>query len=343
MMQTAARAKSLILEWFDESGQPTAMRGKVSSGIDRFLDHIVKRDSWFECITILLDDYPACRFRASGRDWRIVSTKQGPAVSTIVPGWGFGWRPIFRDEYVYDLLSWLGHYARQYVHRSHVARALMIAWERNGAVLHPFGSQMQLQRYGVPAPPPPPRTVLSNAAKQSVIKWGEVELSPRSRSRWTRRNTVDPAIHQAIFHFLRGQTLIASGFEIEALVAFDCVLQSLQAIEWNSPVGNPKHSRSDLVATLGLHSNDGELAKHIYFLRNQFAAHAGGWRWWDVGEYADNELMEMASNLALCVLQRAADAEPAARRVDPEPTDWGIWLLESFPLLFPAIWFQAKG
>ncbi|MGD0104145.1 MAG: hypothetical protein ABSC06_08925 [Rhodopila sp.] len=46
-------------------------------------------------------------------------------MSTVVPGWGFGWRTIFRDDYVYQVLSDLAHYARQYVHRSHVARVLI--------------------------------------------------------------------------------------------------------------------------------------------------------------------------------------------------------------------------
>ena len=79
----------------------------------------------------------------------------------------------------------------------------------------------------------------------------------------------------------------------------------------------------------------------MYFLRNEFAAHAGGWRWWDIGEYVDDEFMEKASNMALRVLSHAADAEPVARRVDPEPDNWSDWLMCSFPLLFSAIWFRA--
>jgi hypothetical protein len=31
-------------------------------------------------------------------------------------------------------------------------------------------------------------------------------------------------------------------------------------------------------------------------LRNEFGAHAGGWRWWDTDEYVDDEFMEKASN-----------------------------------------------
>lgn len=337
-----ARAKSLILKWFDEGSQPPEMRGKLASGVDRFVDEIANRDSWSECMTILLGDHSAPHFQASGQGWRVAPCQKGLAVSTVVPGWGFGWRTALRDEYVYDVLSWLGHYARQYIHRSHVAKVLMIAWERDRAVLHPFGSEAHSRRYGAVTPPVLPRKALSTAVEDSVNRWGGIEAAPRSRSRWTRRNTFDPAVHQAVFHFLRGQSLLSSGFELEALVAFDCVLQSLQTIGWTSVVGDPRRSRSDLITTLGLHQNDAQLAEHVYFLRNEFAAHAGGWRWWDTSEYVDDELMERVSDMALRVLNHAADAEPAVRRINPEPDNWSDWLMDSFPLLFSAIWFRAE-
>lgn len=342
MPPSKAHAKALILEWFDRSGQPTAIRGKVSSGIDRFLDEILKRDSWSECMTVLLGDPYTPVFRASGRDWCATPSRCGLAVSTVVPGWGFGWHSIFKDEYVYDILSWLGHYARQYVHRAQVAKALMIAWEESGAVLHPFGSQTHGRRYGPDSSSISPREALDHAAAFSMAQWGEVEGVPKIQSRWALRNTLDPAIHQAIFHFLRGQALLSSGFELEALVAFDCVSQSLQAIPWNKPVGDPRRNRIDLVATLSLDETDGELADEIYFLRNQFAAHAGGWRWWDMGEYVDRAFMENVSSLAARILRRAADLEPTARTIAPEPTSWSVWLIENFPALFSAIWFPTK-
>jgi len=174
-----------------------------------------------------------------------------------------------------------------------------------------------------------------------VTKWARIEDAPRSRSRWSRRNTLDPALHEAVFHFLRGHSLNSAGFAIEALAAFDCVLQSLQTIDWSGAVGDPRRNRADLVATLRLKPEEGSLAEHVYFLRNQYAAHAGGWRWWDAGEHVDDEFMERTSNLTVRVLRRAADVEPAVRRIDPEPDCWSQWLMESFPQVFRAIWFPV--
>lgn len=342
MAKRTARAKSLVLKWFDGSGQPAEMRGKFSSGIDRFFYEIAQRDPWSESMTVLLGDPSAPRFQASGRGWRAIPCREGLAVSTVVPGWGFGWRSVFREDHVCDVLSWLGHYARRYVHRSRVAKVLMTAWERDGAVLHPFGSGARHRRYGPVLPQTSSKRALARAAEDSVTEWGRIEDAPRTRSRWARRNTFDPAIHQAVFHFLRGQTLKSSGFGLEAVTALDCVLQSLQAIGWNGPVGDPRRNRADLVATLGFGPSDRSLAEYAYFLRNEFAAHAGGWRWWDTGELIDDEFMEDLSNLALRILRRAADAELAVRRINPEPSKWSEWLMESFPLLFRAIWFPAS-
>jgi hypothetical protein len=189
----AARAKSLILKWFDESSQPADMRGKLSSGIDRLFDEIARRDSWLESRTVLLGDRLVPRFQASGRDWRAIPCREGLAASTIGPDWDVGWSQIFRDEYAYDTLAWVAHYIRQYVYRSHVAKVLMIAWERDGAVLHPFGSAAHICRYEPVLPQTRPGRVPAAEVKYSVTRWGEIENAARSRSRWTRRNTFDPA------------------------------------------------------------------------------------------------------------------------------------------------------
>src|SRR5207237_64419 len=131
-----------------------------------------------------------------------------------------------------------------------------------------------------------------------------------------------------------------AGFDLEALVAFDCVIQSLQTMDWSSLSGDPHRVRSDFLSGLGFKRPSVQMAEHIYFLRNNFVAHAGGWRWWDAGEDLDDEFMEKASNFALRALCRAADREPSIRKIDPEPLNWSCWFLSNFPALWRAIWFR---
>lgn len=341
-MSTArAQSKTLILTWFDKR-EPTALqRQRFAADVDRFFDALAKRANWCECLSTLLDDEGAVDFSMKGYEWRARPSGKGLVVSSIVPGWSFGWRGTLKDDIAADVLGWLGHYARQYIHRSNIAKVLMAVWERNGLVLHPFGTGLATLRYSDVWPKPSNKEIFAQAERSCADMWGTFSAKPRDyRSKWALRNTLDPAIHQGVFHFLRAQSLMSAEFELEALAAYDCVLHSLQYFDWSWAPGNPKRDRRDLVQALGLGKGAGDLAEHIYFLRNQFIAHAGGWRWWDAVEYLENDLSADADRLASRALRKAADIEPKYRRIDPAPSDWALWLEDNFPQIWSAIWFR---
>lgn len=334
-----ARAKARILEWFDK-GRPTKLqRRDFAADIDRFFEALAYRSHWCECMSVLLDDKGTVDFSMSGSGWRAKPSGKGLVVSSVVPGWSFGWRGILKDDLGDFVLSDLGHLARQYVHRSNVAKVLMAVWERSGLVLHPFGSSLNIQRYSDLRPRPSNRVIFEAAEQQYAAEWGVPLRTPKAyRSKWMVRNTLDPAIHQGIFHFLRAQNLVSSDFELEALAAYDCVLQALQHSNWSWALGNPKRDRRDLIRALGMGKRSEDISENIYFLRNQFVAHAGGWRWWDAGEYLEEGLIPDAARLTLRALRKAADIEPGHRRIDPTPDDWSLWLEENFSLIWAAIW-----
>ena len=343
-MTARARAKTLILSWFDK-GQPSAeLRKRFSRDVDVFFETIAARNDWRECLTTVLDDKGALGFRMTGRDLRVRPSSKGLAVTSVVPGWNFGWSRVLPDPISYDVLSWLGHYARQYIHRSHIAKVLMSVWERNRLVLHPFGSSVLVQRYGAVGPIPSSSRMFAAADSAITEKFGTLshQRLSASRSGWTSRNTLDPAIHQGIFHFLRARNLVTSGFKMEALAAFDCVLHSLQYMDWSWAAGNPRRDRADLYRALGMSKTSVALAEHVYFLRNQFVAHAGGWRWWDAVEHLEGDLIDKVSNTTLRALRRAADLEHSHRRIDPVPDDWSRWFEENFPIIWSAVWFRQS-
>ncbi len=341
MTVARARAKSLILAWYDK-GQPSVpARKRFARDIDRFFETIATRQHWRECRSTLLEDKGQANFTMAGRDWRARPSGEGLVVTSIVPGWNFGWRDIFEDDVSYDILTWLGHYARQYVHRSNIAKVLMAAWEHGGLVLHPFGKGSSCQRYGDLDQPVTTREIFARAEQSIADQWSRpTQVAKPFRSRWARRNTLDPAIHQGIFHFLRANSLVASDFELEALAAYDCVLHALQYLDWSWAPGNPMRSRSDLCRAMGFGGPSAALAEHVYFLRNQFVAHAGGWRWWDTVDYLDDNLSAKAGALSLRALRKAADLEPQHRRLAPEPDDWANWFEENFAQVWAAIWFR---
>jgi hypothetical protein len=81
----------------------------------------------------------------------------------------------------------------------------------------------------------------------------------------------------------------------------------------------------------------------VYCLRNEFGAHAGGWRWWDQYELLSEELMNDVSELVAAALRAGADAEPSMRRVEPSPSEWATWFVDNFEMLWGAVWFERLG
>ena len=336
-MSLEASAKTVVAKWFDGTHDDHRLRRKLLLGVDAFLNEIKKRDDWIDCITVLIGDHETPAIASRVPRSRVIPCRDGLAVTTLAPGWGFGWSSILRDEFTYDVLSWFGHYARQYVHRSEIAKILMVAWETKGAVLHPFGAEGMYRRYGADRAGVAPDTVLDIAVADAARQWGKnTKAAKTTRSRWMRRNTLDSGIHQGVFHFLRAQNLLLADFEIEAIVALDCAIQALQSMNWQAIRGNPRHSRTILCQALGLSRGDEALAARMYFLRNQFGAHAGGWRWWDASEELNEAFAGRASRFVLRALKKAADLEPSVRTMDPSPSRWSDWLLVNFARIWES-------
>src|SRR5262249_14563368 len=130
------------------------------------------------------------------------------------------------------------------------------------------------------------------AARLAAIEaWGNRERSTELsgiNSSWISRNTLDPYLHEAVFHFLRAQNLKSSQFAIEAVVAFDCTLQSIASFIRARCGLATLPTREQICNQLGLPAKSAELAEYVQFVRNNFGAHAGGWRWWDQHELFDD-------------------------------------------------------
>jgi hypothetical protein len=338
------RAKSRVAAWFDVAEQPASVRSKLLKGIELIARELPNRSGWYEVITIRLDNSANVAVHIRTHRYCAFPLRECLAVTTIVPGWSFGWRKILKDEDVYQIISWFLHYARQYIHRSYVANMLMAVWEKHQKVLHPFGSRMISLRYGPLIPMPPAESALDTARRTATEEWGDhnqAVLPVQTNTAWAARNMLDPLLHQAAFHFLRAQNLRSEQFGLEAVVAFDCVVQTLAAFVRSRFRLPDKPTRSELCVQLGLNVEFAELAEYMYFLRNHFGAHAGGWRWWDQAELLSDEIIEDISKFAGEALSAAADVEPQVRAVDPSPAEWGSWLFDNFDMLWDAVWFDA--
>src|SRR3546814_7144940 len=141
-----AHTKARMLRYYDRAAAPASVRKGMAAAIDSMLAELPKRDDAREAMTVTLDETKGLDYLIGNRRWRAYPCKSVLAVTTIVPGWTRGWRSLISDEIGYDEITWFLHFARQYIHRSHVAKILMICWDRDSRILHPFGSQF-MSRY----------------------------------------------------------------------------------------------------------------------------------------------------------------------------------------------------
>lgn len=313
----------------------------MARSIDLVLEELPTRDAWFEVMTVSLGKTKGLMSTFGGRTWRVFPLSEMLAVSTVVPGWARGWRHILVDEVPYDQFTWFLHYARQYVHRAQVAKVLMFAWDRDGRALHPFGPAGMSRIYGPHVPAKSLPAMLASAVNDARAQFGRPAGDIPTRTVWSRANTLDPDLHQSIFHFIRAHSLLEHEFELEAVVAFDCALQAIKSLLVRGGLATNKTTRGELCQLLGLSSSAAAIAAEGHFLRNSIGAHAGGWRWWDSGE-ATEELIPALSRTVRRALGRAARVEPSIRRIDPAPASWSDWFLVNFDMLWDAVWFDRE-
>ena len=190
--------KTRFARWFDETDSEPKLRSKLLHGVESMIAELGKRTGWSEVVTVALDDSSHLGICIRGSYFQVVPCAKCLAVSTVVPGWGFGWGDVPKEEEVREILSWFMHYFRQYIHPSSVARALMLAWEADGSILHPFGAEMIYQRYGAVTPPSSRDQALDIAMKKALVSWGSPEI-PKIR------NQLRPGGHYAIhlIHFMK--------------------------------------------------------------------------------------------------------------------------------------------
>lgn len=338
--ETAQRthAKSRILAWADKRRIPNNARRTLLASVDAMLVELAARDEWASVKTIRFAETEGLSITLRANRWRVFPCGDLLSMTTVGPGWSNGWRQILRDEVAYDKLTWFLHYAEQYVHRGLVVKVLMAAWDRDRRVLHPFAPAGMQRTYDFDRPKPTNIAILDAAESEAKKTWGAATLGTRTTSVWVEANLLDPYLHQAVFHFLRGENLLRNAFELEAVVAFDCAMHAIKTLLCRGGVLTNNSSRSDLCDALDLGAR-ALVASDAQFLRNKVGAHAGGWRWWDSGEITE-ELAPATSRLVRRALAKAARLEPTIRLIDPNPDSWSNWFLANFDTLWDAVWFD---
>jgi hypothetical protein len=318
------------------------IRGLILTAVRQKL-HLAPCSDFRSQLSVRLDDSADLPVHIRQNKYCAFPCRDCLAVITIGPGWNFGWSRILKDEDVKNILIWFLSYACQYIHRSYIVAMLMTVWETHGKVLHPFGPEGIYNRYGPMRAMPGFDEAIEVAKQAAITSWGKDSHSGSSAatsSMWVNQNTLDPFLHQSMFHFLRAENLRSGDFGLEAVVAFDCVIQTVIGFLRNRFGLPAEPTRAELCTQLGLKVDFAELAEYIYFIRNNFGAHAGGWRWWDQVELLSDAVLSEMSDFTEQVLSAATNLERQVRVVEPSPAEWGVWLFQHFDMLWDSVWFD---
>jgi len=351
-------AKRLLSQKLLDDGVEESVRRKILGGFEKLPAELEARDGSYELRLYSLDGTKHLSGTLNRRLLAVDSWAGGVIVGVLVPDWSNGWHRLFKDERVYSWLSWFLHYSAQYVSRSLVTRALVPLAEQQWVVSSPRSQRTKHRLKDVSF-----RTASSTLKKwmdHAKSKWPDnpnpVEdtwperLGPKWRIErepavcrygfWGNSNFIDPSLHQAAFQYMRGVELRKATFDLESVTAFECVLSAAKEFLLKAGLIEGNADRATCARELLLNEDMQDAASLNQFLRNNFSAHSGGWRWWDF--YEDHsEFVPLSEQLALATLKALVRLERKHRFVEPDPPKWSDWFWQNFSLLLDSVWLRT--
>lgn len=352
------QAKSLLSQKLLDDGVEITVRRKILGGFEKLPDELEARDGSYELRLYSLDGTRNLTGTLNRRFFAVDSWSAGVLVGVLIPDWSMGWQRLFKDERVYSWLSWFLHYSAQYVSRSLVTRALIPLAEQHRVVSSPRSQRVKLRLKEVSFHKA--SSTLKACMAHAKEEWPDgpnlfedtwpERLGPEWRIQrepakcrygfWGSSNFIDPSLHQAAFQYLRGVELRKATFDLESVTAFECVLSAAKEFLLKAGLVNNSDDRAACARQLLLAEDLQGAASLTHFLRNNFSAHSGGWRWWDF--YEDHsEAIPFSEELALATLKALVRLERRNRFVEPDPPRWSDWFWQNFSLLLNAVWFRT--
>jgi len=154
---------------------------------------------------------------------------------------------------------------------------------------------------------------------------------------WADANTLDPAIHHAMFQFVRSVRLFKAGFLSEAIIPFSCIVESALVFLQERKIITGCLSYSEVVKQFGGNREQQDIAQMLQFIRNHVSGHIGGWRWWDFDEIFSEYFNEFIT-LTSFLIEQMVIVEKTKRIVKSNPRKWSEWFWDNFLVLWKSIW-----
>lgn len=258
-------------------------------------------------------------------------------VMSSAPDWSRGLRPFFRDESLYQYISWFLHFAQQYVSRAcfvDVIGSIAIAYN---TPTHFFSWEGRTfyTRSGLTNA----EDVKSGFLSDHIYKMN----SPKQkmfRGLANAINSLDPFVNRAIYNYTKALELSQSGFFEETILSFDKTVDVIrQYFTTRNSLGEGV-SFEELSKFLHLSEFEEAAISQTYKLRCYFGAHPAHSKWWDFGEMFDEEFVNELQADIRSVLFKFIFYEEQNRQIQKNPADWSNWFSKHWETLWDSIWFE---
>ena len=259
-------------------------------------------------------------------------------VVTIVPNWSTGLSNIFKDDSLYDYISWFFHFSEQYLSRAsyiEIMGCLALVYNKpssfmggNFRKIHSRPNLYTLSK------------VLNDLSFSTNIRMN----SHRQRlfiELYKRVNGLDPFVHRLLFNYIRALELYHSDFFEETITSLD---KSINVVEQYLKIRlnmNEANMREKLCEVLELNEKESSNIKRLYEIRCYFGGHPALSKWWDFGEiYTSEELFEFIEIVKIIII-KFLYLESKERVIEKNPEDWYLWFKNNWSTLWETVWFEG--
>lgn len=251
----------------------------------------------------------------------------------IGPCWSSGWRKIFLNDFIEDIISGFFHFAEQYVYRSRQINLI-------GAIALTYSIACDFKG-----------GFYSSTFYNPLDKWddflNEISQNITNRTKLLNHylsiiNALDPFVNKVIYYYCRMLSLKRLMFDEEALTNADNMVDTIyQAIKINLKLPTMRRLEMGSIVSkeLCLSNTTIQNLDNLYQLRCGFCAHPAQSKWWDFSEiYEEN--IDIIYDEVKTILIKFCMYERSHCHIEPNPVKWSEWFYKYCDVLFDAVWFN---
>jgi hypothetical protein len=230
------------------------------------------------------------RFRWSDDNRHLYDDNGALWIESVAPDWRRGWHSQIGNKIVAELLSDFFYFLTQYIHRCNTT---------------PIVTYIAYKYKVDPTWLYSPKTshYYSDATDFSKNK---IQHNPKLTAFLNQVDCHEPAVHNACFHYLKALRLVDLGYFEEAFVNMECVSSLLRQRNMQM------HGNDAAYSDIGISIQQEKMIKSLHNLRNSFAAHPSGTKWWDFAEIFGSKVNQFLDLTVSLLLKLAASYQKAS-------------------------------